>query len=130
MEIKQFNELQSGDLVYFLNTDFMITAIHKVIEIENGAIKFENGLILNLHKTDLRECEINYIDNYITTDEGQFLKQFSRRNINYTHESLLKEIEDLKLIQDKIKDLEQVKQMYLENKEEIEKIMKMYESND
>lgn len=130
MEIKQFNELQSGDLVYFLNTDFMITAIHKVIEIENGAIKFENGLILNLHKTDLRECEINYRDNYITTDEGQFLKQFSRRNINYTHESLLKEIEDLKLIQDKIKDLEQVKQMYLENKEEIEKIMKMYESND
>jgi hypothetical protein len=130
MEIKQFNELQSGDLVYFLNTDFMITAIHKVIEIENGAIKFENGLILNLHKTDLKECEINYRDNYITTDEGQFLKQFSRRNINYTHESLLKEIEDLKLIQDKIKDLEQVKQMYLENKEEIEKIMKMYESND
>jgi hypothetical protein len=130
MEIKQFNELQSGDLVYFLNTDFMITAIHKVIEIENGAIKFENGLILNLHKTDLRECEINYRDNYITTDEGQFLKQFSRRNINYTHESLLKEIKDLKLIQDKIKDLEQVKQMYLENKEEIEKIMKMYESND
>lgn len=130
MEIKQFNELQSGDLVYFLNTDFMITAIHKVIEIENGAIKFENGLILNIHKTDLRECEINYRDNYITTDEGQFLKQFSRRNINYTHESLLKEIEDLKLIQDKIKDLEQVKQMYLENKEEIEKIMKMYESND
>lgn len=130
MEIKQFNELQSGDLVYFLNTDFMITAIHKVIEIENGAIKFENGLILNLHKTDLRECEINYRDNYITTNECQFLKQFSRRNINYTHESLLKEIEDLKLIQDKIKDLEQVKQMYLENKEEIEKIMKMYESND
>ena len=130
MEIKQFNELQSGDLVYFLNTDFMITAVHKVIEIENGAIKFENGLILNLHKTDLIECEINYRDNYITTNEGQFLKQFSRRNINYTHESLLKEIEDLKLIQDKIKDLEQVKQMYLENKEEIEKIMKMYESND
>jgi hypothetical protein len=130
MEIKQFKELQSGDLVYFLNTDFMITAIHKVIEIESGAIKFENGLILNIHKTDLKEYEINYRDNYITTDEGQFLKQFSRRNINYTHESLLKEIEDLKLIQDKIKDLEQIKQTYLENKEEIEKIMKMYESND
>lgn len=130
MEIKQFNELQSGDLVYFLNTDFMITAIHKVIEIENGAIKFENGLILNLHKTDLRECEINYRDNYITTDEHQFLYQFQRKNINYTHESLLKEIEDLKLLQDKVKDLEEVKQVYLENKEEIEKIMKMYESND
>ena len=128
--VKLFSELEVGDLIYFLNTDFMITAIHKVIEIESGAIKFENGLILHIHKTDLSSCEINYRDNYITTDENQFLRQFSRRNINFTHESLLKEINDLKLIQDKIKDLEQIKQTYLENKEEIEKIMKMYESND
>lgn len=127
---KLFSELEVGDLIYFLNVDFMITAIHKIIEIENGSIKFENGLILNIHKSDLREYEINYRDNYVTTDEGLFLKQFSKRNINYTHESLLKEIADLKLIQNKIQDLEQIKQVYLENKEEIEKIMKMYESND
>jgi hypothetical protein len=128
--VKLFSELEVGDLIYFLNTDFMITAIHKITEIENGDIKFENGLILHIHKSDWSSCEINYRDNYITTEESQFLRQFSRRNINYTHESLLKEINDLKLIQDKIKDLEQIKQTYLENKEEIEKIMKMYESND
>ena len=128
--VKLFSELEVGDLIYFLNTDFMMTAIHKIIEIKDREIKFENGLILNIHKSDLGSYEISYRDNYITTDEQKFLYNFKRRNINYTQESLLKEIADLKLIQDKIKELEQVKQMYLENKEEIEKIMKMYESND
>lgn len=127
---KEFSELEVGDLIYFLNTDFMMTAIHKIIEKENGDIKFENGLILHIHKSDLKLSELHYRDSYITTDEHHFLYQFQRKNINYTHESLLKEIEDLKLLQDKIKDLEEVKQAYLENKEEIEKIMKMYESND
>ena len=127
---KEFSELEVGDLIYFLNTDFMMTAIHKIIEKERGDIKFENGLILHIHKSDLKLSELHYRDSYITTDEHQFLYQFQRKNINYTHESLLKEIEDLKLLQDKIKDLEQIKQVYLENKEEIEKIMKMYESND
>lgn len=128
--VKLFSELEVGDLIYFLNTDFMMTAIHKIIEIKDREIKFENGLILNIHKSDLGSYEISYRDNYVTTDEQKFLYNFKRRNINYTQESLLKEISDLKLIQDKIKELEQVKQMYLENKEEIEKIMKMYESND
>lgn len=128
--VKLFSELEVGDLIYFLNTDFMMTAIHKIIEVKDREIKFENGLILNIHKSDLNSCEISYRDNYVTTDEQKFLYNFKRRNINYTQESLLKEIADLKLIQDKIKELEQVKQMYLENKEEIEKIMKMYESND
>lgn len=128
--VKLFSELEVGDLIYFLNTDFMMTAIHKIIEVKDREIKFENGLILNIHKSDLGSCEISYRDNYVTTDEQKFLYNFKRRNINYTQESLLKEIADLKLIQDKIKELEQVKQMYLENKEEIEKIMKMYESND
>ena len=128
--VKLFSELEVGDLIYFLNTDFMMTAIHKIIEIKDREIKFENGLILNIHKSDLGSYEISYRDNYITTDEQKFLYNFKRRNINYTQESLLKEIADLKLIQDKIKELEQVKQMYLENKEEIEKIIKMYESND
>lgn len=127
---KLFSDLEVGDLIYFLNTDFMMTAIHKIVEIEKGDIKFENGLILHIHKADLQSCDLHYRDNYLTTDEHKFLYQFKRNNINYTHESLLKEIEDLKLLQDKIEDLEQVKQMYLENKEEIEKIMKMYESND
>lgn len=127
---KLFSDLEVGDLIYFLNTDFMMTAIHKIVEIEKGDIKFENGLILHIHKSDLQSYDLHYRDNYITTDEHKFLYQFKRNNINYTHESLLKEIEDLKLLQDKIEDLEQVKQMYLENKEEIEKIMKMYESND
>lgn len=128
--VKLFSELEVGDLIYFLNTDFMMTAIHKIIEIKDREITFENGLILNIHKSDLNSCEISYRDNYVTTDEQKFLYNFKRRNINYTQESLLKEIADLKLIQEKIKELEQVKQMYLENKEEIEKIMKMYESND
>lgn len=128
--IKLFSELEAGDLLYFLNTDFMITAIHKIEEVKDREIKFENGLILNIHKSDLSSCEISYRDNYITTSEQRFLYNFQRRNINYAQESLLKEIDDLKLIQDKIKELEQVKQMYLENKEEIEKIMKAYESND
>lgn len=128
--VKLFSELEVGDLIYFLNTDFMMVAIHKIIEVKDREIKFENGLILNIHKSDLGSCEISYRDNYVTTDEQKFLYNFKRRNINYTQESLLKEIADLKLIQDKIKELEQVKQMYLENKEEIEKIMKMYESND
>ena len=128
--VKLFSELEVGDLIYFLNTDFMMKAIHKIIEIKDREIKFENGLILNIHKSDLGSYEISYRDNYITTDEQKFLYNFKRRNINYTQESLLKEIADLKLIQDKIKELEQVKQMYLENKEEIEKIIKMYESND
>lgn len=127
---KEFSELEVGDLIYFLNTDFMMAAIHKIIEKEKGDIKFENGLILHLDKSDLKSSELHYRDSYITTDEQKFLYNFKRRNINYTQESLLKEIADLKLIQDKIKELEQVKQMYLENKEEIEKIMKMYESND
>lgn len=128
--VKTFSDLEVGDLIYFLNIDFMMTAIHKVVEKEKGDIKFENGLILHIHKSDLKCHELHYRDSYITTDEHQFLYQFQRRNINYTHESLVEEIEDLKLLQDKIKDLEEVKQIYLENKEEIEKIMKMYESNN
>lgn len=127
---KQFKDLEPGDLVYYADTDFPIISVQKVkaIDINSKSLILEIDTTINCSNLMWNDYYYRKGNRILSTDLHTFKRGIANSGLDLPE--TLNEVYELEFIQSYYDRLKEIKQEYFKNKEEIEQIMKQYESND